>query len=196
MDVRWHPADGHGEEKVMVAGSQRSESGTNSSVRAVTHTRRLTAEDVWRQIAKASFAYVAHVTPTGEPRASGVVFKSAGRRLYIAVDPDSWKAKHIEAHGQVSVVVPVRRGGILAWVLPLPPATISFQARAVVHLAGPISQVESAPKELASLVPAERKELARVIELSPDGEFLTYGLGVSLMAMMHPAIALARVPVG
>jgi Pyridoxamine 5'-phosphate oxidase len=180
----------------MVAGSQRYGGGTRPSVPAATRTRGLTAEDVWRQIDKASFAYVAHVTPTGEPRVSGVVFKSAGHRLYIAVDPDSWKAKHIEANGRVSVVVPVRRGGILASVLPLPPATISFQARAVVHPAGPISQVKSAPKELASVVPAERKERARVIELSPDGEFLTYGLGVSLMEMLHPAIAQARVPGG
>jgi Pyridoxamine 5'-phosphate oxidase len=180
----------------MVAGSQRYKGGNSPSVRAITRTLRLSTEDVWRQIAKASFAYVAHVTPSGEPRVSGVVFKSAGRRLYIAVDPDSWKAKHIEAHGRVCVVVPVRRGGILALVLPLPPATISFQAIAVVHPAGPISQLTSAPKELASMVPEERREVARVIELTPDGEFLTYGLGVSLMEMMHPAMALARVPAG
>jgi hypothetical protein len=180
----------------MVAGSERYRGGSSSIRRFARRSHRLTAADVWREIANASFAYVAHVTPTGEPRVSGVVFKSAGRRLYIAVDPDSWKAKHIQAHGRVSVVVPVRRGGMLAFVLPLPPATISFQAKAVVHPAGPIAQLKSAPKELASMVPAERKELARVIELSPDGEFLTYGLGVSLPEMLHPAIAQARVPVG
>jgi hypothetical protein len=180
----------------MVADSQRYEGRGNTSDQAVTRGRRLSSEDVWRQIAKASFACVAHVTPTGEPRVSGVVIKSAERQLYVAVDPSSWKAKHIEAHSRVSVVVPVRRGGILSFLLPLPPATISFQATAVVHPAGPLSQIKSAPKELASMVPAERKELTRVIELSPVGEFLTYGLGVSLAEMLHPAIAQARVPVG
>lgn len=179
-----------------VADPRLTEGASGPINRAVNRPHRLSTDEVWRQIANASFAYVAHVTPAGEPRVSGVVFKAARHRLYIAVDPDSWKAKHIEAHGQVSVAVPVRRGGLLALLLPLPPATISFQARAVVHPAGPISQLPSAPKELATMVPAERKELARVIELRPDGEFLTYGLGVSLAEMMNPTIALARVPVG
>jgi len=146
-------------------------------------------------MAKESFAIVGYVTPAGEPRSSGVVFKSAGRRLYIAVAPDSWKAKHIEASGRVSVVVPVRRGGILTLILPIPPATISFHAKAVVHAAGPMMEAESLPRELASLVPEERRAAARIIEVIPEGEFLTYGLGVSLKAMAQPTLARARVPV-
>jgi hypothetical protein len=34
-----------------------------------------------------------------------------------------------------------------------------------------------------------------VIELTPEGNFLTYGIGVSLMAMRDPEVAQARVPV-
>jgi Pyridoxamine 5'-phosphate oxidase len=180
----------------MTTVTQHNRTRIESANRGATRARRLTADDVWGAIEKASFAYLAHVTPAGEPRVSGVTFRSAGHRLYVATAPDSWKARHIEASGRVAVVVPVRRGGILSLLLPLPPATISFQAKAVVDPAGPLGEVGSVPEQLVSVTPNERKALARVIELSPEGEFLTYGLGVSLMDMMRPTIAQARVPVG
>ena len=37
---------------------------------------------------------------------------------------------------QVAVTVQVRWGGLLSLVLPVPPATVSFHARAIVHPAG------------------------------------------------------------
>jgi hypothetical protein len=55
----------------------------------------LTSEQIWRKVAGASFAVLAYVTPRGEPRSSGVVYKVVGRRLYIAVAPDSLKVRHI-----------------------------------------------------------------------------------------------------
>lgn len=113
----------------------------------------------------------------------------------MAVAPDSWKARHIAASGRVSVVVPVRRGGLLTLLLPIPPAAISFHARAVVHAAGS-KDLKTLSKELASLAPPERQAAARIIELIPEGEFLTYGVGVSLMDMRHPDAAQARVTVG
>lgn len=51
----------------------------------------LTSEEVWRVVARASFAVLTHVTPAGEPRSSGVVYKASGRRLVVAVAPGSWK---------------------------------------------------------------------------------------------------------
>src|SRR4029453_3632077 len=87
---------------------------------------RLTTEQVWHQIAKGSFAVLSHVTPAGEPRSSGGVYKTVGRRLYIATAPDSWKARHIAAGGRVAVTVPVRRGGLLSLVLPIPPGHADF----------------------------------------------------------------------
>src|SRR5687767_14938498 len=75
---------------------------------------RLTSDQVWRELAKASFAVVSHVTPEGAPRSSGVVYAVAGRRLYVAVAPDSWKARHLAPSGRVAVTVPVRRGGVLS----------------------------------------------------------------------------------
>ena len=155
---------------------------------------RLTSEQVWRAVARASFAVLSHVTPAGEPRSSGVVYKAVGRRLVVAVAPGGWKARHVAADGRVAVTVPVRRGGILSLVAPIPPATISFHGTAVVHPAGS-PQARSLLDELGSLVPAKRRASACVIEIIPAGAFRTFGLGVSLRAMLNPAAAQARVPV-
>src|SRR6266545_5666069 len=143
---------------------------------------RLTTEQVWHQLAKASFAVLGYVTPAGEPRSSGVVYKAIGHRMYVAVAPDSWKAKHVPGTGRVAVTVLVRRGGILSLVAPIPPATISFHGTAIVHPAGS-PQVRSLLKELGSLIPTERRASGSIIEIIPEGAFVTYGLGVSLMKM-------------
>jgi hypothetical protein len=156
---------------------------------------RLTSEQVWRALAGASFAVVSYVTPAGEPRSSGVVYATAGRRLYVAVASDSWKARHIAASGRVAVTVPVRRGGLLSLLFPIPPATVSFHGTAIVRPAGPV-QARAVPKQLASLLPAERLASARVLEILPEDHFVTYGLGVSLTQMRNPSAARARIPVG
>lgn len=117
-----------------------------------------------------------------------------GKRLYFAVAPESWKARHIAASKRVSVTVAVHRGGILALVAPIPPATISFHAAGIVHSAGSV-RIDSLSKELESLLPPERRDNAVLIELIPEGRFLTYGVGVSLLEMRKPELAEAVVPV-
>lgn len=72
-------------------------------------------------------------TPAGAPRSSGVVYAVAGDRLYVAVAENSWKARHIGAEGKVAVTVPVHRGGPLALITSIPPATIRFPAVATAH---------------------------------------------------------------
>jgi hypothetical protein len=155
---------------------------------------RLTSEQVWDTVAKASSAVLGYVTPAGQPRSSGVVYKTSRGRLYVAVAPDSWKARHIAASRRVAVTVPVRRGGILSLVAPIPPATVSFHATATVHPAGS-PQVRSLLQELGSLIPAERQTSGSIIEVVPEGAFLTYALGVPLRKMRDPAAARGRVPV-
>jgi hypothetical protein len=86
----------------------------------------------------------------------------------------------------------VRRGGLLSLVFPIPPATVSFHATAVVHPAG---AMEGMPTKLSSLVPPERRAECSIIEITPLGQFLTYGIGVSLSDLRSPAAARARVPV-
>jgi hypothetical protein len=157
-------------------------------------TSAATTEAVWRALAKASFAVLSHVNETGEPRSSGVVYGVADRRLFVAVAADGCKAREIANGDEVAVTVPVRRGGLFALWLPIPPATITFRARATVHPAGSLD-IGAISRDLERLVPESRKAGSCVLELVPEGRFLTYGLGVSLMAMADPALALARVPV-
>jgi hypothetical protein len=111
------------------------------------------------------------------------------------VAPDGWKAREVETGSHVSITVPVRRGGILSLLFPIPPATISFHATVTVHAAGSLERA-SLSKELAQLVPETRRMSAVVFELVPEGWFLTYGIGVSLSEMRDPAVAVAHVPVG
>jgi Pyridoxamine 5'-phosphate oxidase len=154
----------------------------------------LTTEQVWNKLEKTSFAVISYVTPAGKPRSSGVMCAAARRRLYLVTAPDSWKARQISDGDQVAVTVPIRRGGLLSLILPIPPATVSFHATATVHPAGPVS-IEPVPKKLLSHLPKERREAGCLLELVPEGNFLTYGLGVSLQDMAKPDAALAHVPV-
>ena len=155
---------------------------------------RANTEQVWSEMGKASFAIISHVTPGGEPRSSGVVYALHGRHLYLAVAPRSWKARSIADGQRVAVTVPVRRGGLLSLLLPIPPATVSFQARAIVHQPGSLD-LQSVSKELEALVPEQRRADATILELVPEGTFLTYGIGVSLRKMADPVAALAHVPI-
>jgi hypothetical protein len=96
---------------------------------------------------------------------------------------------------RVAVTVPVRRGGILSLVTPIPPATISFHGTAILHPAGS-AEAGTLARELGSLLPAERRASACIIEISPEGAFVTYGVCVRRLRMRTPAAARARVPVG
>jgi Pyridoxamine 5'-phosphate oxidase len=175
----------------------RTQEGIPEVGRATAHRRgsSLTTEQVWRALEKRSFAVVGYATPSGEPRSSGVVYKTVGRRLFVVVAADSWKAKHIAASRRVAVTVPVRRGGALSLVVAIPPATVSFHGTATVYPPGS-PQLSSLPKELMALLPAERRIGGSVVEIVPEGTFVTYGLDVPLMKMADPDAARGRVAVG
>ena len=151
----------------------------------------LTSDVVWRHLSRATFAVVSYATPAGDPRSSGVLVKAVGQRLFVVVGAGSWKARHIGASGRVAVTVPVRRGGILSLVAPIPPATISFHGRATVRP----SDSAPIPDELRSLIPPERRAGSAVVEIEPEGHFVTYGIGVPLLRMRRPEASRARVPV-
>ena len=155
---------------------------------------RLSREEVWREIGKASFLVISYVTPSGEPRSAGVMYTVIDRKLCVVTGPDSWKARHIAADGRVAVTVPVRRGGVLSLLAPIPPATISFHGTAVVH--PPDSPaVRPVLERMGSLLPEERRRSAALIEVVPEGTFATYGVGIALARMRDPDAARARVPV-
>ncbi|WIM92956.1 pyridoxamine 5'-phosphate oxidase family protein [Actinoplanes oblitus] len=149
------------------------------------------AQQIWKTLARHSFAVLSHVTPAGEPRSSGVVYTIDGDRMFVVVAKDSWKARHIAAGRRVAVTVPVRRGGLLSLVAPIPPATVSFPAVALVH---PGDILAGMPR-LAALIPPARRATCTVLELRPVGHYVTYGIEVPLLSMRDPARARARVAV-
>jgi hypothetical protein len=154
----------------------------------------LTTERVWATLARSSFAVMSHVTASGEPRSSGVVFGTDGNRVLVVVAADSWKARTIKDGQVVAFTVPVRRGGLLSMLFPIPPAVVSFHARA--HVGEPCMLDRTClPPKFARLLPPTT-EPSCVLELTPVGNFMTYGVGVSLMKMRNPELSLARVPVG
>lgn len=155
---------------------------------------QLTPDLVWRAVARNSFAVLTHVTPAGAPRSSGVVYTVTDDRMFVVVANDSWKARHIAQDARIAITVPVRRGGPLSLLFPIPPATISFSAKATVH-SGTSTADSPALTKLAALVPPERRSASTLIEIKPTGSYITYGIGVPLMRMRDTARSRARVPV-
>ena len=85
----------------------------------------------------------------------------------------------------------VRRGGVLSLVFPIPPATVSFHGKRGVRGGSP--EARSRSPQLGAMLPDERRDSACLIEIAPDGDFLTYGVDMPLRKMRDPAIARARV---
>jgi hypothetical protein len=151
----------------------------------------LTTAQVWHALERASFAVIAHNTPAGDPRSSGVLYRTEGHRLWFATDPRGWKTQFLTASPRISVTVTIRRGGLLSLVAPIPPATVSFHGTAVVHPAGTMA----VPDALGPLLPPDRRTDVTLVEVVPEAEFLCYGVGVRLLDMRTPSASRARVPV-
>ncbi|MDX2343503.1 MAG: pyridoxamine 5'-phosphate oxidase family protein [Acidimicrobiia bacterium] len=148
-----------------------------------------TADEVWHQIEKWPFAVLSFVTPEGESRSAGVMYKVQGRALHVVTGPDTWKTKHIRANPNVSMTITVSRLPIR--VRQAPPAVISFAGVATVM------DMDEVDSDLARDLMRGVDGIAEtcVIRIVPVGNFVTYGIGVFPMKMRHPDQALARVAV-
>lgn len=153
----------------------------------------ITTDQVWEEIEGQMFAVLGHVTPKGEPRTSGIVYTVRNRQLYIGVHRQSWKPRHIARHPRVSLTVTVpKRIPFLPWV-KIPPATITFQGEAEVM---PFEQADAKAQQAllrdVQIAPGVQRDM---IKVTPTGEFLTYGVGVSMNTMRRPHDATGRAPV-
>ncbi len=158
-------------------------------------TVQLTATQVWQAIEKEMFAVLGMATAQNEARTVGVVYVVRDRKLYVITGKETWKARHVSANPHVSVTIPIaKRIPIMPWV-KIPAATITFCATARVYPAR-----EAPPDLLRSLLRdlAEDKTMVAdscMIEVTPEKEFVTYGVGIPLMQMRHPEQARGRAPV-
>jgi hypothetical protein len=158
-------------------------------------TQALTSEQVWTELKKELFAVLGMVTPKGEARTIGIVYIVHGRKLYISTNKDSWKARHILRNPHVSLTVPIaKRIPFLPWI-KIPAATITFSGIAAVLEPQNLGQ-----DVLHALLQGAEQDAARladmaVLEIQPQGEFITYGIGIPLMEMRFPEKARGRAPV-
>ncbi len=155
----------------------------------------LDRDTVWRQIDKHQFAVLSYVTPAHQARSAGIVYVVMDQKLYVRIAIDSWKAKHIRLNPNVALNVTIpKRVPFLPWI-QIPQATISFHGNAKV-----IDAVDADHEILEVLGGASAHEVPaldqlRILEITPRGHFVTYGVGVSLLDMRDPEKARARVAI-
>jgi general stress protein 26 len=156
-------------------------------------TPQITTDQVWEEINREVFCVLGMVTPEKESRTVGVVHAVQDRKLYIGTGTDTWKARHIRNNPAVSITVPIpKRIPLLPWI-KIPAATITFSGKAEV-----IPAAEAAAELLEKIFRhmAADEAFIRdtcVIEVVPEGDFLTYGIGVPLLKMRSPEQARGRV---
>jgi hypothetical protein len=158
-------------------------------------SHHVTTELVWNELGSQIFAVLGMVSARGEARTAGIVYIIHNNKLYISTGKDSWKARHTRGNPHVSLTVPIaKRVPLLPWI-KIPAATITFSGKATVH-----DPEDVEPGFLATLLRGMEKDADRlaeicVIEVEPVGDFITYGVGVTLMQMRDPALARGRTAV-
>jgi hypothetical protein len=157
---------------------------------------KLTAAQVWRHIDQNLFAVLGMVTPQGEARTVGIVYVTDGRKLYIGTLKSAWKARHIAHNPHVSLTIPIaKRLPFIPWI-KIPAATITFSgvARVLEHCEVSVDVLRRLYRDVVK--DASAMAASCVIEVAPQKEFITYGVGTSLMEMRFPEKARGRVAVG
>ena len=155
----------------------------------------VTRDVVWRHVENNNFAVLGWVNDRCEPRSAGIVYTVHDHQLLIATDGEAWKARHIAANPAVSVTVAIpRRVPLMPW-FKVPAATATFQGEAKLHDQHELLPAAIAPLFKGHKLTPEAMRRTRIIRVVPQGHFVTYGVGVSLLAMRKPAEAVARLPV-
>ena len=149
-------------------------------------TLQLTSDQVWQEIEKNLFGVLGMVTAKNESRTVGINFVVDGHKLCFNTEKRMWKTKHIAANPHVSLTMPIsKRIPFIPW-LKIPPATITYSGEAKV-LAHSDVKAEVLQK-LYRNVNIDEQAMAElcVIEVTPQKDFITYGVGIPLMQMRFP----------
>lgn len=158
-------------------------------------TTQLDSNTVWQALEKEIFCVLGMVNARQEARTAGVVYVVRDGKLYISTGKDAWKTRHIASNPSVSITVPIaKRIPLMPWI-KIPAATITFSGEAA------IQEPADLPADLLRAIyrgmADDPQALAetRVIVVQPLGDFVTYGVGVSLMQMRDTDKARGRAPV-
>ncbi len=155
----------------------------------------ITTEQVWQEIEKQLFAVLGMATARHEARTVGIVYAVYERKLYISSLKSAWKARHIARNPHVSLTIPIpKRIPLLPWI-KIPAATITFPglARVLEGTAVPQPIIQKLFRGLE--ITPESSPPYVVIEVTPEKEFVTYGVGVPLMTMRDTTKARGRTAV-
>lgn len=165
-----------------------SESFPTASTRAAGY--RPNPGRVAELISRRSFATLASVSASGYPHVAGVLYEQVAGHLFVSTLRSSRKARNIDANGRVAVCIPIRR-------VPVgPPSTVQFQARAdVVDVDDPVIVSLVADGRLSSITGHGELELADgcFLRIQLPARMLTYGLGMSLRALVRDPLSAAGV---
>lgn len=156
----------------------------------------LSTPQVWEEIASANFAVIGMVNAKRHARTAGVVITTEGNTVLFASGRQEWKVRHVEGNPNVSVTIPIHRRVPLLPMIKVPPATITFHGTA--RLIEPTSASPRVIKGLTGGLHLD-PEAARTmvfVAITPEGEFVTYGVGVRVDRMRDTQFARGRSPVG
>ncbi len=158
-------------------------------------TVQLTTEQVWQEIEDNLFGVLGMVTAKGEARTVGIVYVVDDHKLYITASKAAWKVKHIVDNPHVSLTIPLAKR---LWVLPClktPAATITFSGVARILENRDVNA--AVLDKLYHDVAKDEQAMAAscVIEVTPQKDFITYGVGMPLIQMRFPDKARGRVAV-
>lgn len=155
----------------------------------------LTSEQVWQEIEDNLFGVIGMVTADCEARTAGIVYVVRDHKLYIGTDKTTWKAKHIAQNPHVSMTIPIaKRIPFAPWV-KIPAATITFSGMARVLCRDEYSEEIMQTIFRGMEVTEEKLAGTCIIEVTPNGDFVTYGVGIPLMQMRDPERARGRASV-
>jgi hypothetical protein len=155
----------------------------------------VTTESLWAEVARRHFACLSWVNPHGEARAAGIVYVAEKHKIYIVTGAGSWKDRHIRENSHVALTITIpKRIPFLPWI-QIPQATIALHGTARVLAASDIDKPllddllrrgATDPKLLPTCV---------FLEITPEGWFSSYGVGVGLIKMADHEAARGRAPV-
>lgn len=154
----------------------------------------LTSAQVWQAMGEANFAVVGMVNAAGQARTAGVVIATDRPFVRFMSGRQEWKVRHIEGNPHVSVTVAIPKHVPLLPMIKVPAATITFHGTA--RLVDPADAAPAVIKTLTGgLELGEPAQDMTVVEITPDGDFVTYGVGMRVDKMRDTQFARGRVPV-
>jgi uncharacterized pyridoxamine 5'-phosphate oxidase family protein len=155
----------------------------------------ITTDQVWNEIEKHFFAVLGMVTSKGEARTAGVVYLVRGRQVYIGTSKTAWKVRHIQQNPHVSLTVTIPKRIPFLPFLPIPPAAITFQGHATVQQGAAMDREILDALFKGMEIDDQFIADSCLIRIEPSGDFVTYGVGVSMKTMRNPEKSGGRVSV-